>query len=501
MRNKRKSALAILLILAGLLSGVTGCGDNGKQPENTSGDADTSTEESTADPNYVPDDLPECDFEGRTFKTVTYSDMLSNYFIESEDGDVIHDAIYDRNRTVEERFNVKLEAFTPGNHEETATYIMQTVLAQDEEFQLAEEHVVKMGTLVTSDLFMNWYDIPYVDFSKPWWSKSTTEDLTYGKDVAFLAIGDYTLSALSGTYCYFFDKKEAADYQIEDLYKVVNDGKWTIDYIANLAKGIYTDINGNSERDDEDYYGLTESLFSPLNAYLWSFGGKIYETDNDGIPQLVYGGEKMNDIFTKLYDLCWNNEGVCTSRSQYTGEWDKLIINSLSFRDDLSLLVPGTIGNAVGSFRTRTHEYGILPYPKFDEEQKEYKTMVDGSHNISAVPKTISDPEFVGTIIEALNAESHRQVFPVYYETALKVKYSYDDESVQMLDMIVANRVFDFGYVYDGWKGFSFYPQDIIGLGKSSNFESNYAKKSSASIKYYEDILNFFADKKAERDG
>ena len=49
-----------------------------------------------------------------------------------------------------------------------------------------------------------------------------------------------------------------------------------------------------------------------------------------------------------------------------------------------------------------------------------------------------------------------REVYPAYYEIALKKKYSYDDESVKVLDMVVDNRVFDFGYVYDGWKGMSF---------------------------------------------
>ena len=111
-----------------------------------------------------------------------------------------------------------------------------------------------------------------------------------------------------------------------------------------------------------------------------------------------------------------------------------------------------------------------------------------------AVPKTVSDPEFVGIITEALNAESYKAVFPAYYEVALKTKYTHDDESVKMLDYIVDHRVFDFGYVYDNFKGFSFYFQYLIGGEASSDFESYYAANSSASIAQYQTVLDYYED-------
>ena len=114
------------------------------------------------------------------------------------------------------------------------------------------------------------------------------------------------------------------------------------------------------------------------------------------------------------------------------------------------------------------------------------------------MPKTVQDPEFVGIITEALNAESMREVYPAYYEIALKKKYSYDDESVKVLDMVVDNRVFDFGYVYDGWKGMSFYIQRLIGDQKSKDFESYYAKNGPASEKYYEKLVNYFEEARNE---
>lgn len=118
--------------------------------------------------------------------------------------------------------------------------------------------------------------------------------------------------------------------------------------------------------------------------------------------------------------------------------------------------------------------------------------MVDGGHAALGIPKSVTDLEFVGIITEALNAESHKIVFPAYYEIALKVKYAHDDESVKMLDMIVENRIFDFGYVYDNWRGVSFLFQDMLGTKKTSDFASNYASKGRAAELYYDSLFEHF---------
>ena len=61
-----------------------------------------------------------------------------------------------------------------------------------------------------------------------------------------------------------------------------------------------------------------------------------------------------------------------------------------------------------------------------------------------------------------------------------------------MLDMIVEGRVFDFGTVYDGWKGFSFFFQRLLGEKKSSDFASYYAQTSSVAENYYNTVIEYF---------
>ena len=240
--------------------------------------------------------MPDEDFEGAVFTILTYDQCKTDVYSEEANGEVINDAVFERNQTVSERFNTEIEVNSLATNSEVTNFINTTVMAGDEAFQLVSNHVVQLGSIIMQDLLMNWYDIPYIDFSKPWWSPSTTEDLTYGDDKAILAVGDLALSSLAATYCYFYDKSDAETYKLDDLYQVVWDGKWTIDYIMNLTKDIYNDLNGNGERDSADYYGMTHQMKSALNTYLWSCGGKVMQKNSEGIPELVYKSERTNTM-------------------------------------------------------------------------------------------------------------------------------------------------------------------------------------------------------------
>ena len=476
MQKRKLSAALALMISAQILAS---CGSEGAPETTTSGDADTpdTTTENVTTAEEIPDDLPEKNYDGKTFTVLTYDYIKDDYVTDGENGEVVNDAIYHRDQTVSERFGVNIEYNAENDFNGTASEIKKSVMSGDDTYQLVAHHVISMSTIATDGLFMNWYDVPYIDFSKPWWAKSTTEDLTYGGDKATIAIGDYALSALSGTYCYFFDKKIAEDYHLEDLYKVVSDGKWTLDYVKDTVKNMYTDLNGNGEKDSDDFYGLTQSLGSPLETYFYSFGGKIFNQDKDGIPTLVYKSERTADIISEVYDLCYETDGVTTEREQYSDNVHE--IAARSFRDELTAFAPGTLHMTTLYFRDKKNEYGILPYPKLDETQKEYKTMVDGYHAVLAVPKTVQDTEFVGRVTEALTRENHFSVVPAYYDVALTSKYARDEQSVAMLDIIMNGRMYDFSILHSGeLSNLPYLFRNMI-RDKKTNIASEYAKIES----------------------
>ena len=414
-----KNRVIAILLLLGVCSTAPACGDDAVSVDTTGGETSAETEE--LDPRVtIDDELPDVNFNGETFTVLTYEWRLADIYVEELDGEVVNDAIYESRMAVSDRFNVNIEGITQEDYTAVESYISRSVLSQDNSFQLAAQHVVSLGISAMSDLFMNWYDVPHIDFSKPWWSSSMHNDLTYGGDVAMVAVGDYSLSSLDCTYCVFFDKQDVEEYGLENLYEVVWRGDWTLDYLGEITRNMYVDVNGDAIRDGGDYYGLTQNMKTALNAYLWSCGGKIIEMDEDGLPSLEFYNERMVDVVSKLYRLFYESEGTVTDRSDNPNYSDVWNIDTNSFNDHLTTFITQMLGKADSAFREREGEYGILPLPKYDASQDGYYTMVDGGHTALAIPKTITDPEFVGIITEALNAESYRKVYP--HTTRLRSK-------------------------------------------------------------------------------
>ena len=86
--------------------------------------------------------------------------------------------------------------------------------------------------------------------------------------------------------------------------------------------------------------------------------------------------------------------------------------------------------------------YGVVPYPKLDASIEGYPTYLSGT--VSTQMVGVSQPEdafdMIGTITQALNAYSYDFVTPAIYEITLKTKNTHDEDSIRMLDIILANR-------------------------------------------------------------
>ena len=489
---KKKLTAAGLLLAVIISASATACGEASEEIAPAAA-VDTAVQETAAEPAEtdvfegraaLSDGLPEKDYGGRRFYILGHNENQVVYFAaEEENGDIMNDTLYQRNIVIEDRFNVDIQIDVSKDMNAAASFVSKSTLAGEDAVDLISMHVVTVSGIVTNDIVLNWYDIPYVDFEKPWWSPSNINDLTYN-NVALLAIGSYAMSTEAVTFCMFFNKRLAESYGIPDLYETVNNGQWTIDRLAETVNDVYTDLNGNSKRDNDDFYGITiRSGGTHIAAFQWAFDNPVMVKDDTGRPTLVGNTEKMPVMLSKLCDLMHNNTGaICsTDYSFYCNKFSK----------GETIFVLGCVYDSVNYFRDMTDNYGLIPYPKLDEAQPEYKTMVNGCHEAMAVSKAVSDPEYIGIITEALCAETYKTVEPVYYDIVLKLKGARDEISVDMLDMIMNSRVFDFGFIYDNWKGPSFLLQDLA-VANKTDYASAYAKKESSYIQHYNDVLAAF---------
>ena len=125
-----------------------------------------------------------------------------------------------------------------------------------------------------------------------------------------------------------------------------------------------------------------------------------------------------------------------------------------------------------------TDDFGIIPYPKFDENDK-YTTIIGGGSSLVVMPVTVEDVNRTGNIVEALCALGSRDVIPAFYDVSLKTKFSRDAESEAMIDIIKDSLIYDLGYIAGGT--FQSAGRDLAQQA-NPDFSSYYARSESQAI-------------------
>lgn len=494
MKHKLTSvrSTAILLALCSLCGAFASCGDN-KEPSgtDTKANTDTSSSDDTAELDslearkLVSDDVPELNFGGKDFRIFYQKRYTTDAVpeINEETGDIINDAIFRRNRTIEERFNVNIVG-TYGEEDAMVTQLINSVSAGDDEYDLFLGHSIFSGRAALAGCFYNWYDIPYMDFSKPWFPQASIEGLTIN-DRMYLTVSDLCLSFSSVSYCMYFNKQMIEDYNLPDIYELVDNGEWTVDKLYDITKDMYRDLNGNSTADIDDQYGFASALSNHTTTWLFSCKVPTVELHEDGTVKSVFNSERASTLIDKLRKLYNDNPG-----SYLTAANSAQASPMSSFMNGYSAILTDSIGASVSQFRDVMFDYGIVPYPKYDEAQDGYYTIPGGSVSCMAVPKSTVDTELVGAVTAALARESWVSVMPDYYDIALKVKGVRDETSIRMLDIILDGRSVTAPFLYDSFVGYNYKVADL--LGGNSELASYVASMDNKVIDHYESILELF---------
>ncbi|MBQ8508645.1 MAG: hypothetical protein IJ493_01945 [Clostridia bacterium] len=471
-----------MILLCALLASLTACGE-ASTPVDTTSPTTTDTQPAGEEGAFayrekLEIEFPDKNYEGREFRVLAQDAYERDIYVESETGEVLNDTIYARNQWLTEQYNVKITAVFEACDKIPNT-ITNSVLAGEDAYDMISNHAIFSGSLAIQNVLMNMFDVETIDFSYPWWSESILDSFSY-KNTALLAPAELCLSVSEATQCLFFNADKAADYQITGLYDEVRGGTWTIDKLISYTKDVYVDLDGSTTADDTDFYGLG-SKGGHAMFYWYAFGEKFVEITDEGIEPVLYN-EKVVSFFDKILSY-YNEPGV---------HWFKGSGSAVpQFADGNRLFAIGGFDDVEKYLRDMESEFGILPLPKLDEAQEAYHTMAGGAHSVIGIPKTVSDPEFVGLMIENLNYYSYKYVTPTYCNTALKSKYARDDDSMEMIDLILSSVVFDFGYLLDNWKGFAFIPQNMVESG-SSDLASNYASRITSAQEWWNSVVEAF---------
>lgn len=431
-----------LAITAALMLSAFSCGSGG-EGEDSSTSAPESTGEETTAPEET-DGLPEKDMDKFELKIVHFdgnwlSWALTKLDAESETGDRLNDAIYKRNRNMEERFNCEINV--TGKETITAGDIQSEIMAGDSNYDVW--FMYDNWTLGAVEYLLPWEELPYINLDREWWNPSATEVFNLeGKTYA--AAGNYSLSVLSRASGFAFNKDIYNKMnRSENIYDLAREGKWTIDVMYDTAKNAYIDLDGDSSMNENDQYGISGSWKETFWRFLSGSDVRFISKDSNSDPVFdLQKNETAINKMLKIFDL-FTEKGIYYNPQ--TKDVHSVQDSEEIFADGRLLFKTVNLFD-LEALRTCDIDIGILPCPKYDENQENYYAPSFGAE-ISVLLKTLPEErkENVGMLLEALAYDTNANILPEYKEVLLKTKLARDNESEEMIDIIINSISFDFG--------------------------------------------------------
>ncbi len=441
-----KKVLTDLFVFLFLLSACVSCSltsETAKPDETVSGQpASAAVPEAETDKwgrEIIGDTVDTAlDYEGGTVRILINDTWPLDLFAEEPTGDVVNDAVYGRDTAVQERLNVVFSKEVTDRFK-LISGMNKSIPAGDDTSDIVIYYSFEGTPMILKGYFTDSNQIPGLNFEKVWWDSAFIDEIKYnGKTFALL--GDLLLSKSSLTNLIYFNKTQAESRLGDaDLYRYVYGNNWTAEVFSSLIRDVYDDLNGNSERDDADFYGFYAGA---ADQQLAGIAG--------GIPQITFSDQTMIDNLGTLLDLLYENEG-CLKYPQTTKDLEAM---SAHYNAGNAIFMMDSLWMAGYVMRDMKDSFGILPYFKFSEEQAEYTYSNYGVGNYVSVPVTTQDTRFgmIGAVLELLSAESYRQVIPSYYEVAFKYKYlrtdAADTNDLDMYDLIIRTGTYNFGYLF-----------------------------------------------------
>ena len=438
---------------------VSSCGDSGNTndlPDDPSVSESVSESESEAETKKYADDLPEdLDFGGETINILSRAHPRFNdeVTVDEENADVVNDAIYLRRQTVEERLNVVIEntKLEPESPHGSIGKMRQLIASNDDTYDLFTASMYHIAPASAEGIFMNLLDNKYIDPTKPYYTQDyVAKSQIDGK--LFSITGDISMSLIRYSFAMYFNQELINSYNLESPYALVREGKWTHDKLASMVTDIYSDLNGDSKQDDEDLYGLGTSNVIIVDAYCSAYKMNMIDIGTDGYPYFSIDTEKFSSAIDKIFNLNWETNGVHAYKEIRDNNEMTDLCNYFA-QNHLVFIHNWLYASETPYLRSMKSDYGIIPYPKYDESQDGYYTFQHDQVGVFAIPVTSKKVDMAGAVLEAMSSESSKTVVPTYYNVALKSKYARDSESAEMIDIIHNGHMLDPAWIFCDYIG------------------------------------------------
>ena len=444
----KKHICTAALVLSMVLGSSTGCGlmvVNDLSGENilnhnkniVSGETKAETEPETVTP-FTPYEeqnydsqiekyltaLPAMTFDGST--VFITSPSLS--YLEPETLDTpVSQMAYERNRMLEERYQISLSTSTKDGNvmlEEAQNAVKSGSYYSD--FLMVPLYM--MGHFKNAGILENLRSLPYLDLAQPYFYSDSVDALSAGYTT--WGLSGYASAAPADLNAVFFSKDLMKTAGMEMPYTLAEEGKWTWDVYFTYVSAVQT-LNGQS--DAPRYYTTTsQNAASRIADLVYASCGEQFVISGEMlIPSIAFTAETAAPAMEYASRIFGDERSIMDSSAGGANCFSRG--ESLFFIDPL--YVASWLTNA-------SADWGLLPLPKMTESGK-YKTLVSNTSLIFTVPAGTVNTERTSVLLSAINAASYHKLNDAYVKHNM-IYTLRDNDSVNMLDLILDTVVFDF---------------------------------------------------------
>ncbi|MHC1693883.1 MAG: hypothetical protein AB9835_01110 [Eubacteriales bacterium] len=450
--KKKLSAIILIFALTILPLLTSACADNPAAVAADTTVAEKTTQSATEGESYA---FPAVDYDGADFKILNTTTEWNFYIAldhESMTGEILDDAVYTRNRLIEDKFNLKIKII-----DETIDNVYGKIRTSVQAGEQAYDAIFcpgwindsnNIGSMALEHMFYDLTDIPEINLKETWWNQALIKEGSIGTDGAlYFAANDISISTLQSTWCLFFNENMFEDLKLDRPYELVKSGKWTLDKFAELIKA-GTRLGGDESfkwnAEGNSVYGYTSYEGGTLALVLGS-GERFIDKDKDGNPFLAIETQRFFDLSGKIASILGiEGEYVNANDASQSGfHFEDIFMKGRA-------LFTAAEFKAATRFRVMEDAYGIVPMPKLEETQKDYYSAKTRQAYVCVIPVTNQEPNKTGSVLDALSYISYRDVTPVLYNVTISQKGLRNEESIEMLELIRNTQYYDAGVIY-GW--------------------------------------------------
>ncbi|MCQ2428598.1 MAG: hypothetical protein MJ137_09440 [Clostridia bacterium] len=486
MKNITRIVSALLVLLM-LVASFAACANDPAVPADTTVAANTEetkkTEETESiyDVNgYLKDSIPESLKLNSTVKLLHWSDTENpEFFVEESSGNLVNDAIYNRNLKVEERLAVTIEYIgTLGNYNNNAAYLttVKNAVSGGENYDLYAAYSMTTANVAYNGFARNLKEYEIIDFSKPWWRDNLIKEATINNKLYFAA-GDLSTNLLYMMYCVFFNKDLLDEYKLDNPYDLVDSKSWTYEKMFEMASAVGIPADAN------DDMGFCLSSNVHIDPFFWGAGLRVIDRDGEGALQISdsFGGEKANEVAAITQKFLHEPYSATADSAKHFQNGTAI------FTLDRAQIAPKNLADA-------TFQFGIVPMPVYSDDQENYVTCLGYPYTLYAISTSSTQPEAAAAVLECWSSEGYRTITPALFEVSMKFKYTSDSQAGRMFDIIRSTVSFDIGRIFT--TNFGNVPYSLFRNNADSatalSYATQYKGQKKSMEKYLKDLNAVF---------